>query len=231
MLFRSYTDVETIISQNSLIKLANNNIASDVVDIGFYGESNNGTDVVLTGLFRHAGDAGKNYYLFDGYTGTDPITGDFTIDPNNPSFHLSTLKANIDGRLVQSDAFLANEGSPDGYGGQGYSFKNDGGFDTGMFSQKDGSIQLWTNNNIALNINPDNDGTSLGFQAGLTNQGYKAIALGYQAADTNQGNFAVAVGSDLDLDLVEHHLQRGLLIQLVVTLHHLARIVFLAIMQ
>ena len=44
-------------------------------------------------------------------------------------------------------------------------------------------------------------------------------------------DFAVAVGSDLDLDLVEHHLQQGLLIQLVVTLHHLARIVFLAIMQ
>lgn len=89
----SYTDVETIISQNSLILLANNNISSDVVDIGFVGQSNNGTEIVYTGLFRHAGDSGKNYYLFDNYTVNPEDT--WTINPGTDGFALSTLQANI----------------------------------------------------------------------------------------------------------------------------------------
>ena len=88
----TYTDVETIISQNSLIKLANNNTISDAVDIGFFGQYFDGADERNTGLFRHAG-SGKDYYLFDGYTGDPEAT--FTIDPTDASFHLSTLNANI----------------------------------------------------------------------------------------------------------------------------------------
>jgi hypothetical protein len=86
----TYTDVETIVSQNSLIKLANNN-PSDIVDIGFFGQYNDGTER-STGLFRHAG-SGKDYYLFDGYTGDPEST--FTIDPTDASFQLTTLNANI----------------------------------------------------------------------------------------------------------------------------------------
>ena len=43
----SYTDVETLVAQNSLIFLANNNTVSDVVDIGFVGQANNGTEVIV----------------------------------------------------------------------------------------------------------------------------------------------------------------------------------------
>jgi hypothetical protein len=88
----TYTDVETIVSQNSLIKLANNNTISDAVDIGFFGQYFDGADERNTGLFRHAG-SGKDYYLFDGYTGDPEST--FTINPADPSFRLTTLNANI----------------------------------------------------------------------------------------------------------------------------------------
>ena len=86
----TYTDVETIVSQNSLIKLANNN-PSDIVDIGFFGQYNDGTER-NTGLFRHAG-SGKDYYLFDNYVNDPEAT--FTIDPTDASFRLTTLNANI----------------------------------------------------------------------------------------------------------------------------------------
>lgn len=205
----TYTDVATIVAQNSLIKLANNNIYSDVVDIGFYGEANNGTQVVYTGLFRHAGDAGKDYYLFDNYTGTDPDANNFVINPNDPSIKISTLHANVIGGLIQGGGFLASEGGPTGVGGTGYSFQNDGGYDTGMFSASDGHVELWSNNikildgylneGLTLQYNSrlgdgSNNQVYFGNNAGLTGQSGAAIAIGAGAGQTNQGLESVALG-------------------------------------
>jgi hypothetical protein len=204
----SYTDVATIVTQNSLIFLANNNTSSDVVDIGFVGESFNGDNVVYTGLFRHAGDSGKDYYLFDGYT-TNP-DGTFVIDPTDASFRVSTLHANLVASLVTSGGFLAQEGNPTGIGGTGYSFQNDGGYDTGMFSPSDGLIQLWSNNvkilegqlNQGYTLQNNTrlaDTTSNGLIIGVGanaggDQGSNAIAIGTNAAYTNQYDSAVAIG-------------------------------------
>jgi hypothetical protein len=220
----SYTDVETIISQNSLIKLANNNVLSDVVDIGFYGESNNGAGITYTGLFRHAGDSGKDYYLFDNYTKEDPDTT-FVIDPTDPSFKVSTLHANLISQNVHSTRFLADE-SVDTSGG--YGFYQDGSQDTGMYSSGDGNLEFKSNgaNNFTiasssfshhtdvtlqhgatLGDNSDNavyfgldagttgnNTVSIGSSAGTSSQGSGAVAVGHGAGNDNQGTLSVAVG-------------------------------------
>jgi len=61
-------DVETIVVQDSLVKYANNNSA-DALDIGFFGQYNDGSTKYTT-LFRDASDSGK-YKLLTGGT-TEP---------------------------------------------------------------------------------------------------------------------------------------------------------------
>ena len=204
----SYTEETTIISQNSLIFLANNNTLSDVIDIGFVGQYNNGTDIAYTGLFRHAGDAGKDYYLFDNYA-VNP-DGSFVIDPYTNGFEVSTLHANLISGLVQSHKFLADESS-DTNGG--YGFSQDGSQDTGMYSAGDGQLQFKSNSNNNFEIGDGtfthhtditlSNGAKLGdsaeavffgYGAGQTSQGTKAVAIGSQAGQTSQGVFAIAVG-------------------------------------
>ena len=220
----AYTDVETIVSQNSLIKLANNNTISDVIDIGFYGQANDGTQIVYTGLFRHAGDSGKDYYLFDGYTKEDPDST-FVIDPNDPSFKVSTLHANLVSGSVQSHKFLADESS-DTSGG--YGFYQDGSQDTGMYSSGDGNLEFKSNgsnnftiasgsfthhtdvtlqygatlgdnsdNSVYFGLNAGTTGNntvSIGSSAGTTNQGSGSVAVGHGAGRDTQGSLSVAVG-------------------------------------
>jgi hypothetical protein len=65
------TNVETISVTDTLIKLGTNNSISDVLDIGFYGEYNNGSGVVYSGLVRDASD--KVFKLFKDLT-VDPIS-------------------------------------------------------------------------------------------------------------------------------------------------------------
>jgi hypothetical protein len=205
----TYNNVETVVAQNSIIFLANNNTSSDVLDIGFVGESYNGDNVVYTGLFRHAGDSGKDYYLFDNYT-TNP-NGSFVINPSDASFKVSTLHANLVASLVTSGGFLAQEGTPN-YGQTGYSFQGDGGYDTGLFSPSDGVIQLWSNNvkilegqlnqgytlqNNTRIADTSTNGLIIGVGANLGgDQGINAIAIGTNAAYTNQSDFSVAIGSN-----------------------------------
>ena len=205
----SYTEETTIISQNSLIFLANNNTISDVIDIGFVGQYNNGTDIAYTGLFRHAGDAGKDYYLFDNYA-VNP-DGSFVIDPYTNGFEVSTLHANLISGSVQSHKFLADESS-DTNGG--YGFSQDGSQDTGMYSAGDGQLQFKSNSNNNFEIGDgtfthhtdvtlpngatlgDTSGNAVffGYDAGQTSQGYSAVAVGSQAGQTSQSGFAIAVG-------------------------------------
>ena len=143
-------DVVTLNIADPLIYLASNNYTSDIVDIGFAGNYyDSGTNTQRhAGVMRHAGD--KDFYIFYNY---DKEPTDNVINTNDASFLVANthtnvignLTGNVDATLVQSNAFLAAEGAPDGYGNAGYSFKNDGGYDTGMFSPSDGELQFYSN--------------------------------------------------------------------------------------
>lgn len=82
-------NVESMAVEDPLIKLSSNN-SSDVVDIGFYGTYNNGTER-FTGLARDATTG--NYVLFANLV-AQPTT---TILVTSPSFTLATLNSYING--------------------------------------------------------------------------------------------------------------------------------------
>ena len=79
-----------------------------------------------------------------GALGYVPSTGVFTFTPADKTNLVNgsaTATLNTSGQL-SSTMFLASEGS---YGTTGYSFTDDGGTDTGMFSSGDGQIQFYSN--------------------------------------------------------------------------------------
>jgi len=84
-------DVTTITTEDSLIKLAANNVA-DALDIGFYGQYNDGA-TKFAGLIRDASDG--NFKLFVGET-SDPTSNVVSYDASNRA----TLDANITGGTV-----------------------------------------------------------------------------------------------------------------------------------
>jgi hypothetical protein len=83
--------VMTVIQSNTvnisdpLIRVANNNATTDVVDIGVYGSYGNTTTTRYTGLFRDASDG--IYRLFDSLE-PEPTT---VVDTTNATFHLASL--------------------------------------------------------------------------------------------------------------------------------------------
>lgn len=85
-------DVETIVTEDSLIELAANNVA-DALDIGFFGQYNDGT-LKYTTLMRDATD-GK-YKLLT--AGTEKPSAGNTV--NTAAFSLATLEANLTGGTV-----------------------------------------------------------------------------------------------------------------------------------
>lgn len=94
----------TVATTDSLIKLANNNILSDTLDIGFYGVANTGT-VTYHGLARQAGS--NNFLLFKGLT-QDP-TGNTLSGGSATAANVGTLIANVAGYSITSngvDLFL-----------------------------------------------------------------------------------------------------------------------------
>ena len=100
-------DVETMKVEDSLIQLAANN-ASDAVDIGFFGQYNDGS-TKYTALFRDASDSGK-YKLLTGGT-TIPSAAN-SLDPT--TYSTATLVANITGGTVSgltSDIAVADGGT------------------------------------------------------------------------------------------------------------------------
>ena len=98
-------DVETMKVEDSLIQLAANNVA-DAIDIGFFGQYNDGTTKYTT-LFRDASDAGK-YKLLTGGT-TIPSAAN-SVDP--ATYSIATLVANITGGTVSG--LTANVAIADG---------------------------------------------------------------------------------------------------------------------
>lgn len=98
-------DVTTVQTEDSLLKLAANNV-SDAIDIGFYGQYNDGS-TKFAGLVRDASDG--NFKLFVGET-TDPTTNTVSYDASNRA----TLEANLTGGTVSglsSDIAVADGGT------------------------------------------------------------------------------------------------------------------------
>ena len=100
-------DVETMKVEDSLIQLAANN-AADAIDIGFFGQYNDGTTKYTT-LFRDASDSGK-YKLLTGGT-TIPSAAN-SVDPS--TYSTASLVANITGGTVSglsADIAVADGGT------------------------------------------------------------------------------------------------------------------------
>jgi hypothetical protein len=106
---QTFVNTSTVITNDSLIKLAANNTVGDVVDIGFYGESNTGSSVVYHGLVREGsgGTSAGNFYLFKNLA-TDP-TGN-TV--NYAGLTKATLVSNLTGGTVSglSSAITVSDG-------------------------------------------------------------------------------------------------------------------------
>lgn len=86
---RTEISVDTMQVEDPLIKLSANNTA-DIVDIGFYGVYNDGTER-YTGLARDASDG--SYFLFANLV-AQPTT---TVLVTSPSFQLATLRSYVSG--------------------------------------------------------------------------------------------------------------------------------------
>lgn len=80
-------DTVNLTVQDSMIELANGNVSTDALDIGFYGQYGS-TGAKFTGLFRDASDSGI-YKLYSGLT-VEPTT---TVDTANTSYTQGTLQA------------------------------------------------------------------------------------------------------------------------------------------
>lgn len=83
------TNVASVVVSDPLIYLAGNNYTSDLVDIGFAANYNDGTNR-HTGLFRDASDGGL-YKLFNNLT--QELSGNNLIDVSDPSYRIATLNA------------------------------------------------------------------------------------------------------------------------------------------
>ncbi len=83
-------DAEVLRVSDSMIYLAGNNYTTDIVDIGFVANYNNGSANLHTGLYRE--HSTKEYYLFQGYN-QEPDNNH--IDPTANGFQLAVLNADI----------------------------------------------------------------------------------------------------------------------------------------
>jgi len=98
----TFVDTEILTVEDSLIKLANNN-TTDAVDIGFYGQYNDGSNK-FAGLARTAGT--NNFFLFKGLTndpaGNTLATGSVTA-ANAATLigNVSAYQVTIDGQDIQ----------------------------------------------------------------------------------------------------------------------------------
>ena len=94
-------NVATLSVRDSLIQLASNNTVSDVLDIGFFGNYNDGSSE-YTGLFRDASDG--VYKLFHSLT-VEPTT---VVNTGDASFKQATLKAFLDSGALLTNTTVTN---------------------------------------------------------------------------------------------------------------------------
>jgi hypothetical protein len=117
--------------------------------------------------------SGDGYYL---KASTDGSTSWAAISATTLTNGSYTAELNNDGTF-QANSFLAAEGAPNEYGNAGYSFQNDGGFDTGMFSSGDGNVTFYANNTVIASFNNNLSGLNWTFDTPVTftngsNSGY-----------------------------------------------------------
>jgi len=92
-------DTVNLTIKDSMIELANGNVSTDSIDIGFYGQYGE-TGAKFTGMFRDASDSGI-YKLYSGLT-VEPST---TVDTANASYTQGTLQAFLrSGGLVSNSS-------------------------------------------------------------------------------------------------------------------------------
>jgi hypothetical protein len=106
----SYINTEILTVEDSLIKLANNNITGDVLDIGFYGTYNS-TGVKYTGLARSAGS--NNFFLFKGLT-ADP-SANALASGSVTAANAATLIANVQAYSVTINGQDINQYATNAY--------------------------------------------------------------------------------------------------------------------
>ena len=85
-----FVDAGTLVTSDTLLILGIDNYTTDILDIGFSGHYNDGTNA-HTGLIRDAGT--KEWHLFKGYT--QDVAANNNINVNDPSFVIDTLNANL----------------------------------------------------------------------------------------------------------------------------------------
>lgn len=95
------TNVQSVIVSDPLIYLAGNNYTSDLVDIGFAANYNNGLANVHTGLFRDASEDGK-WKLFQG--SQQELSGNNLIDITATGYTTATLQAYLDSSALTTNA-------------------------------------------------------------------------------------------------------------------------------
>jgi hypothetical protein len=93
-------DTLNLTVKDSMIELANGNVSTDAIDIGFYGQYGE-TGTKFTGMFRDASDSGI-FKLYSGLT-TEPST---TVDTANATYAQATLQA-----FLRSGALTSNSSS------------------------------------------------------------------------------------------------------------------------
>jgi hypothetical protein len=87
----TFINVASYIVNDPLLYIAGNNYTSDIVDIGFVANYNNGAcSTIHTGVFRDAGS--KEWYVFEGY---DKEPTNNVIDPAGNNFTISILNATL----------------------------------------------------------------------------------------------------------------------------------------
>jgi len=102
---QTFVNTSTVQTNDSLIKLAANNTVGDVVDIGFYGQSNINPSVAGSNVFHgiiREGSGGTNagdFYVFKNLA-TDPT--------NNTVSYASLTQANLRANIISSNVSTAN---------------------------------------------------------------------------------------------------------------------------
>ena len=125
------------VDQNTYVTASNNG------NIDFYSDTDNVVTVNGDGIDIKTTTATTS----DGTTGALKVAGGASIQG---SLFVGGNLYGID--EVSSSAYLAANGNPTGTGTTGYSFADDTGYDTGMFSVSDGILSLYTNNEEILKL-------------------------------------------------------------------------------
>ena len=110
--------------KNGLLQLASENETSDTVDVGFYGEYNQGAGIKFTALFRHAADPDKRWFFIENFDGTPPLS-------NIPAFTSSNFSGVVAHSLFTNIGTVTNPA---------YTFYSDP--NTGIYSPSNDSVAV-----------------------------------------------------------------------------------------